>query len=63
MTTGDLPLFLVAAGVYLQRDGKILILQRATGVLIGFWTLPGGILDAGESPADAARRSATTWAR
>ena len=56
MTTGDLPLFLVAAGVYLERDGKILILQRATGVLIGFWTLPSGILDPGESPADAARR-------
>ena len=56
MTTGDLPLFLVAAGVYLERDGKILILQRATGVMIGFWTLPSGILDLGESPADAARR-------
>ena len=53
---GDLPLFLVAAGVYLERDGKILILQRATGVMIGFWTLPSGILDPGESPADAARR-------
>ena len=47
MTSGDLPLFLVAAGVYLERDGKILILQRATGVMIGFWTLPSGILDPG----------------
>jgi 8-oxo-dGTP pyrophosphatase MutT (NUDIX family) len=56
MTTGDLPLFLVAAGVYLERDEKILILERATGVLIGFWTLPSGILDPGESPVDAARR-------
>ena len=56
MTTGDLPLFLVAAGVYLERDGKILILERAAGVMIGFWTLPSGILDAGESPEEAARR-------
>ena len=56
MASGDLPLFLVAAGVYLERDGKILILQRATGALIGFWTLPSGILDPGESPADAAGR-------
>jgi 8-oxo-dGTP diphosphatase len=56
MTDHDVPLFLVAAGVYLERDGKILVIQRATGVLVGFWTIPGGILDRGESPADAARR-------
>jgi 8-oxo-dGTP diphosphatase len=56
MTSNDVALFLVAAGVYLERDGKMLILQRATGVLIGFWTIPGGLLDAGESPPDAARR-------
>ena len=56
MTTGDLPLFLVAAGVYLERDGKILILERAAGAMIGFWSLPSGLLDAGESPEDGARR-------
>ena len=27
MTRGNLPLFLVSAGVYLERDGKILILE------------------------------------
>jgi ADP-ribose pyrophosphatase YjhB (NUDIX family) len=56
MTVSDLPLFLVSAGVYLERDGKILILERAAGALIGFWSLPGGLLDAGESPEDGARR-------
>ena len=53
---GDPPLFLVSAGVYLERDGKILILERAAGAMIGFWSLPGGLLDDGESPEDCARR-------
>jgi 8-oxo-dGTP pyrophosphatase MutT (NUDIX family) len=53
---GDLPLFLVSAGVYLERDGTILILERAAGAMIGFWSLPSGLLDAGESPEAAARR-------
>src|SRR5262249_17308094 len=53
---GDLPLFLVSAGVYLERDGKILILERAAGAMIGFWSLPSGLLDAGELPEDGARR-------
>lgn len=52
----DLPLFLVSAGVYLERDGKILILERAAGAMIGFWSLPSGLLEAGESPEDGARR-------
>ena len=56
MTSGDLPLFLVSAGVYLERDGQILILERAAGAMIGFWSLPSGLLDAGESPEDGARR-------
>ena len=56
MTSGDLPLFLVSAGVYLERDGTILILERAAGAMIGFWSLPSGLLDAGEAPEDGARR-------
>ena len=56
MASGDPPLFLVAAGVYLERDRKILILERAAGAMIGFWSLPSGLLDAGESPEDGARR-------
>ena len=52
----DPPLFLVSAGVYLERDGKILILERAAGAMIGLWSLPGGLLDDEESPEDCARR-------
>jgi ADP-ribose pyrophosphatase YjhB (NUDIX family) len=53
---GDLPLFLVSAGVYLERDGKILILERAAGAMVGFWSMPSGLLDSGETPEGGARR-------
>jgi 8-oxo-dGTP pyrophosphatase MutT (NUDIX family) len=56
VTPGDLPRFLVSAGVYLEREGKILILERAAGAMIGFWSLPSGLLDAGEAPEDGAIR-------
>ena len=49
-------LFLIAAGVYGQRDGKILLLQRAVGAMVGFWSMPGGLVEAGETPEKAARR-------
>jgi hypothetical protein len=42
--------------VYLEREGKILILERAAGAMIGFWSLPSGLLDAGEIPEDGAIR-------
>lgn len=51
-----LPLFLVSAGVHLDRRGKILILERAVGAMVGFWSMPSGLLDAGEAPEAAARR-------
>lgn len=46
----------VSTVVYAERDGKILLLKRAMGFLSGQWFIPGGALDAGESPADGARR-------
>lgn len=51
-----LPLFLVAAGVYVQRYGNMLILERAVGTMIGFWSMPGGLVEAGETPQAAAQR-------
>ena len=53
---GDLPLFLLSAGVNLERDGKILVLQRAAGALVGFWGIPSGLIEHGETPEQAARR-------
>ena len=46
----------LAAGVYAMRGGQILILERASGMMHGFWSVPGGIVDPGEPPQEAAAR-------
>ena len=46
----------LAASVYVQRDGKVLILKRAGGEVTGGWYLPGGAHEAGEDPEETARR-------
>ena len=53
---GELPTFLISAGVNLERDGKILVLERAAGALVGFWGIPSGLMEHGETPEQAARR-------
>jgi 8-oxo-dGTP pyrophosphatase MutT (NUDIX family) len=51
---GHEPLWLATAmGVVLDEDGLVLLGRRADN---GMWTLPGGIIDPGELPADAAAR-------
>lgn len=37
-----------------MRGGQILMLERARGMMIGFWRVPGRIVDPGESPPEAA---------
>jgi hypothetical protein len=32
----------LAAGVYAMRGSDILMLERAAGMMIGFWSIPGG---------------------
>jgi 8-oxo-dGTP pyrophosphatase MutT (NUDIX family) len=49
-------LYALAAVVYAERDGKILLLKRAGGALSGEWFLPGGAVEPRELPEDAARR-------
>jgi len=46
----------VAAAVLVEQDGKVLLVQRAGTPFQGFWTLPGGFVDAREDPARAAER-------
>ena len=46
----------LVAGVYAMRDGHILMLERARGMMIGFWSVPGGHVDPGETPQEAAAR-------
>jgi 8-oxo-dGTP pyrophosphatase MutT (NUDIX family) len=49
-------LFALSTVVYAERDDQILLLKRAGGALAGQFFLPGGIVEAGELPEDAARR-------
>jgi 8-oxo-dGTP diphosphatase len=44
------------AQIFLVRDQRILILQRASGRGTGWWSPPGGDLELGEQPSDAAIR-------
>jgi ADP-ribose pyrophosphatase YjhB (NUDIX family) len=46
----------VAAAVLVERDGRILLVQRANDPHKGLWTLPAGFVNAGEDPAAAAAR-------
>ena len=38
------------------RDGRVLLAQRASGALLGLWSLPGGRVEHGEPLAEAALR-------
>ena len=46
----------VAVVVFIQRDGKILLIQRAMNPGKGKWALPAGFVDYDEAPEDAAIR-------
>ncbi|MBI2761259.1 MAG: NUDIX domain-containing protein [Chloroflexi bacterium] len=51
-----MPRFVLSASVFLHRDGEILILKRAGGYAGGGWFIPGGHIEFGESPLEAAVR-------
>jgi ADP-ribose pyrophosphatase YjhB (NUDIX family) len=42
--------------VILDADGRVLLVRRARAPAEGTWTLPGGRVEPGESPAEAAAR-------
>lgn len=46
----------VGVGAVIVRDGKALIVRRAHEPRKGEWSLPGGLLELGESLIDAVRR-------
>jgi 8-oxo-dGTP diphosphatase len=46
----------VGIGAVVVRDGKALIVKRAHEPRKGEWSLPGGLLELGESLQDAVRR-------
>lgn len=49
----------LAASVAVFRDGKVLLAARARPPLAGVFSLPGGVVEAGETLADAALRELT----
>lgn len=51
-----MPNFVLSASVFLHRDGEILILKRAGGYAGGGWFVPGGHIEFGETPLQAAVR-------
>lgn len=48
----------IVAGSVVLRDRKILLCRRAIEPRKGFWTLPAGFMEHGESVEEAARREA-----
>jgi ADP-ribose pyrophosphatase YjhB (NUDIX family) len=53
----EYPEYAVAAvGAVLIRDGRILLVKRGYPPAVGKWSLPGGVIEAGEGLADAAAR-------
>jgi ADP-ribose pyrophosphatase YjhB (NUDIX family) len=50
----DRPFLAVSAAII--RDGHVLVARRARGPALGVWTLPGGVVEAGETLAEALTR-------
>jgi 8-oxo-dGTP diphosphatase len=48
----------IAVGVVVMRDGKMLAIQRGREPGKGFWAVPGGMVDLGETAREAAAREA-----
>ncbi len=40
---------LVGVGAVIVADGRVLLVRRGTEPMLGHWTLPGGMLEVGES--------------
>ncbi len=46
----------VAAAMWVEQNGRILLVRRAATPAQGLWTVPGGFVNAWENPAEAAAR-------
>ena len=47
----DRPFLAVSAAII--RDGRVLVARRARGPALGIWTMPGGVVEAGETLHEA----------
>ena len=48
------PILAVSAAII--RDGRVFIARRARGPALGVWTMPGGMVEAGETLSEALTR-------
>lgn len=48
----------IVSGVLIQKDNTFLLVQEGAAHLRGVWSFPGGKIDEGENPEDAAVREA-----
>ena len=48
----------IVVGSVVRHEGRILLCRRAINPRKGFWTLPAGFLETGETPAEGAAREA-----
>ncbi|MDQ1079105.1 NUDIX hydrolase [Pseudoroseomonas cervicalis] len=48
----------IVAGAVVETEGKLLLCRRAIQPRAGFWTLPAGYMELGETVAEAAQREA-----
>ena len=48
----------IVTGSIVRHDGKIMLCRRAIEPRIGFWTLPAGFMEVGETTEEAAMREA-----
>ncbi|MCQ4158793.1 NUDIX hydrolase [Roseomonas sp. GC11] len=53
----------IVAGAVVEAEGKLLLCRRAIAPRAGFWTLPAGYMELGETVAEAAQREAWEEAR
>ena len=49
---------LVGVGAVIVQDGRVLLIRRGQAPLLGEWSLPGGVLECGETLRAAAAREA-----
>lgn len=48
----------IIVGAVVSHDGQVLLCRRAIAPRIGFWTLPAGFMELGETAEEGARREA-----
>jgi 8-oxo-dGTP diphosphatase len=49
---------MVGVGVLIEKDGRYLLIRRAADPDKGMWSVPGGLVEVGETVKDAAVREA-----